>query len=180
MCFVLGVIIGLIIAFSTEGYLELLNTDSKILIKMINGTGGYSSVFWSRLLSIIVLMIIIFILNLHHISAYFSFILITYQSSLFIMTFVEILEVCGLSGLFGAIIVFLPINLVYLCLLIIFSAICYIRSSEAKQTKKISTGLRDSWFVLSISSLILFAVIFCFVVVCLFPLFLKSTVFLIF
>lgn len=180
LCVIVGIVLGVIIALSTGDYVNLLNSNSKVLFEMINGTVEGSKLFWSKLISMIVPLLLIFVLNLNFYVGLVSFLFITYQSALFVMTFMAIISVFGVSGVFSAILIFLPLNVCFLFTLVIFSCVCLIRSQNADKAKIFNFGLSDSWFLISICVCVCACVLICIIGVYIYPLFLKNTMFLIF
>ena len=175
-----GVLFGVIIGLSSDNYLKLLTKDNKLLFSIINGTVSSASLFWKKLIQFIFPMIIIFLLNLNFYLGIFSGLIIAYQGGLLILTIFAIVSTYGFSGVLNVLFVVLPINILYLGLLIFFASLCLKRSYLAKRNKNFATSLKSGEFLIPLCIAIFGVLFIVFVGVVLYPLILKNAIFFIF
>jgi len=177
--FFVGLIIGIVVLFTTESYLNLLTTENKILFTYINGTANSFGIFSEKLLVFILPILLIFLLGLYYYTSLLSYVFLTYQTVLFVMSCGSLIRVYGLSGLLNVLLVTIPINLLYFVALVFFSVTCISRSKLALQNKRFSEGFDDVYFIKVIMT-ILYILIICFYATVVLPLFLKNANFVIF
>lgn len=180
MCLIFGIIVGMFVVFSSDTYLDLATSSDKVLFSIINGSSGVGELFWSQLLSFIFPMLIIFLLNLNFYLGLISYIVIAYQSMLFVMSMSSVISIYGISGILNAIFVMLPINLIYLCILIFFGVTCSRRSKEADRYKYFAYGLGDDSFLLKIAIGLISVILLSVLATIIYPLILKNANFIIF
>lgn len=179
MCFCLGIAIGIIVVSSNESYINLLTSQNKILYSYINGTYSISEVFWNQFFKFLLPLVLIFILSLNYYSSLLSFIFITYQSAVFIMSVSAIISLYGMSGILNFIFIMLPINLIYFAVMAFFM-ICVIgRSRLASRYHEFGFGFERQFLVKLLIS-VCFIFFLCILASLIYPLFLKSAIFIIF
>ena len=144
--FFLGIIVGIIIAFSSDSYLTLLTSKDKLFFDYVNGKADFGKQSMKIMLSFIVFQIIIFLLNLNFYSGLLSFLLVSYQSSLLFLSLSALVSEYGFSGVLTTLFLILPVNIVLIGANILFSGFCLIRSFEALKQKQFSFGLDKSFF----------------------------------
>ena len=178
--FLVGIIFGIVNALSSENYLKILTKDNKILYSFINGSIKIGSVFGRYLWKLILPLFLIFVLGLNFYLSLFSYLIIGYQSSVLIMSIFAIISTYGLSGVLNVFFIVLPINLIYMAVLIIFATENLKRSYRANKLKCFAIGYAEDKYIFSLA-----LSIGCVILICLFgsviiPLFLKNAIFLIF
>lgn len=178
-CFVLGLILGLVIMFSSDNYLKLLTSENKIMYPFINGTAEKSVLFWKKLLGFSIPLVLLFGLGLNYYMSLLSYIFITYQSSLLILSCGAVVKTYGFSGFFNILFVTLPINILYFALLIFFGVTCFVRGKAAHKAKQFIYGFDNEFFFKVMISFILVLVL-CVCVCVVYPMFLKNSIFIIF
>ena len=178
-CFILGLVLGLVIMFSSDNYLKLLTSENKIMYPFINGTAEKSVLFWKKLLGFSIPLVLLFGLGLNYYISLLSYVFITYQSSLLILSCGAVVKTYGFSGFFNILFVTLPINILYFALLIFFGVTCFVRSKAAHRAKQFIYGFDDEFFFKVMISFILVLVL-CICVCVIYPMFLKNSIFLIF
>ncbi len=178
--FFIGIILAIFVANSDDGYLKLLTKENKILYQVINGEYVGGKVFWKKLLSLLSPMIIIFILHLNYYFSYFSFFVIAYQGMVLTLTIFAVVSTYGISGVLNSLFLILPINIIYIAILIYFSAICFYRSKVAKGQKNFLYNIKDNGFLMGTIMSVLFVILLSFFVSVIVPQILKSAIFIIF
>ena len=180
VCFLVGVLFGVVNSMSSESYLKLLTKDDKILFTFITGGIGSGSVFWKNLIAFITPAIIIFIINLNFYIGLLSYVFIAYQSSILMQTIFAVISTYGVSGVLNVLFVILPINLLYLAVLVFFSSACLKRSKLAFKNKNWLYDIKSDEFLWSIIIALVLILVVCFIGVIIVPIFLKSAIFVIF
>lgn len=178
-CFILGLILGLVVIFSSDNYLKLLTSENKIMYPLINGTAEKSVLFWKKLLGFSIPLVLLFGLGLNYYTSLLSYIFITYQSSLLILSCGAVVKTYGFSGFFNILFVTLPLNIFYFALLIFFGVTCFVRSKSAHRAKQFMFGFDEEFFLKIIISFV-FVIILCVGVCVVYPMFLKNSIFIIF
>ena len=177
--FVLGIVIGFVLVFSSSNFVGLLTSSNKALYSIINGTAEYFALFWKEFTSFVLPVGLVFLLSLNYYLSWFCYIFITYQSSLLILTCSAVIKTYSVSGFFNVLFITLPINLLFFAVMFFVTATCLKRSKLAHQYKQFSYGI-DSVFTvklsISVGILLLISLFTCLV----YPMFLKSFIFLIF
>ncbi len=171
---------GIIIACTGDGYVHLLTSENKILYSVINGSVNSAALFWKRFLYFLLPLIIMFILSLEYYVMLFSFLLVAYQSALLVMSMSAIISIYGFSGALSAIFLMLPVNILYIALLIIFACICFERSYNAKRCKSFTYGFNDSLFWIKVAICFVLVIILASIIAIIYPLLLKNAMFIIY
>lgn len=175
-----GVIFGIIIGLSSDGYLKLLNKENKLLFSIINGTFSSGSIFWKKLIQLFCPLIIIFVLNLNFYLGLLSYVIVAYQSGLLTLTIFAIVSTYGISGVLNVIFIILPINIVYIVIMAFFASGCIERSYGAMKNKKLGFNLKSSEFIFFLTISAMGVLLVSFVGVIILPFFLKNAIFVIF
>lgn len=176
-CFVLGIIIGFIIAVSNVSFLGLLNIKNKTFINYINGTVSVNLTFWNSLIQFLTPLIIVFLLSFNYYLNYLNFVMFIYQSTLLFLTCLSVIETYNFLGFLKIFFISIPINLLYFVVLMFWIVACYNRSREMHYYKNFSAGFNKIfYFRLCITTvmIILISVLVGFVI----PLLLKTAIFL--
>lgn len=180
LSFVIGIIISIVIIFTNESFINILTASDKVLYYLINGQAKVGTLFWRNLIDFLLPMLLIFLLNLNFYSGLVSFILIGYQSALLVMCLAALVYVYGISGAINSILLLVPINLLYIGALIVFSVFCLERSYLSKRYKYFAYDLNSKlfWLKVVVITAVVFAINIAATVI--FPLFLKNAIFVIF
>ena len=175
-----GIVIGMFVVFSNDSYLELATSNGRNLISVINGTTSVGSYFWKQLLSFVFPLIILFVLNLNFYVGLVSYVLVSYQSMLFVMSMSSVVSIYGISGILNVIFVMFPVNLLYLCLLIFFAVTCSKRSFDAMKYKYFGYGFGDDGFLIKLLIGFIGVIVLSILATIIYPLILKNAIFMIF
>lgn len=179
VCFLIGIIIGIIVVSSNESYLNLMTSKNKVLYSYINGTLSISELFWNQFYKFLLPLILIFILGFNYYTSFLSFIFITYQASIFIMSGAALISLFGLSGILNFLLIMLPVNLLYFAVLAYFIAITASRARLALRYHDFIYGINNS-FIFRLTLAFALIIVICILTGLIYPLFLKSAIFIIF
>lgn len=177
--FFIGLLVGIVIAFSTDSYVSLLTTKDKIFYDYVNGKADFGKETMKLILSFLVFQGVVFLLNLNFYSGMISFLLTAYQSALMFLSISALISSHGFGGVLITIFLIFPVNLVLVATNIIFSAFCVSRSFGALKMKKFSYGF-DKKFWGVIIAFILFGIAFSYLINIIFMIVLKRRFFIIF
>ena len=179
LAIITGIILAVVILISNDAYLGLVVSKNKLIYAFINGTASKGSVFFDVLIKFGLPLLTVFILGFNYYFALLSFIVVTYQFSILMLTISAIIKLYYVSGVLVSIFLIIPINLVFFANLIFFSVVCIHRSKSALSQNFFSYGLNKEFFIkLSICfCVILFLAFF---VAFLLPILLKSAIFIIY
>lgn len=180
VCLFVGIVIGVIIAVSSDSYINILSSNGNVFTKMINGSSETSKLFWSSFLKMTVPLILIFVCSLNFYSGLISFIVVTYQSVLFVLSLVATISLSGFAGIFVVIFVYFPLNICFLVALALFATNCMVRSKQSLKLKNFSEGFNSSWFWFGGAVSFSLVLLVCIFGAWIYPLFLKNAMFLIF
>ncbi len=179
LCFVIGVVIGIVIALSKVSYLGLLNIKNKLVISIISGKVSVMAQFWDALVSFLVPLALMLLLSLNFYVGLLNFLFVGYQSIILTLTCFAMVASYEMAGFLKMLLIILPINICYFLIIIFWAAACYARSKSALKNQKFLTGF-DYGFItklyLTIGASLALALVAGIVV----PLLLKSAIFLIF
>ena len=177
--FLIGIIIGIVVAFSSDSYVSLLNTKDKVFYDYVNGKADFSKETIKLVLSFLVYQGIVFLLNLNFYSGLFSYILTAYQSSLMFLSLTALISSYGFGGVVATIFLIVPVNLILISANILFSGICVERSYNALKFRHFSHGF-DKEFWLIISFFVIFGILFSYLITFIFVVVLRRRIFIIF
>ena len=177
--FFIGIIIGIVIAFSSDSYVSLLSTKDKVFYDYVNGKAGIGKETVKLILSFVVFQGVVFLLNLNFYSGLLTFVLIAYQGSLSFLSIVAVVSSRGFGGVLISLFLILPVNVVLVLSNILFSGLCFVRSFYSLKMKRFSYGFDNSFFVM-IVCLILFGILFSYLSTFLFVVVLRRRFFIIF
>ncbi len=155
---IIGIVIGIILAFGTRSYFNLLTNNNQTIIKYIAGSASLTELFWSRLFSTMLAIIILFICSLHYYSSFLGYCYLTYQSALLAIISKTIISFYGFSGVINFIFLLLPTNLVLLTLYILLFSI-FVRRAKLTyryKTNFCSSFLSDNFLLKSAVMLVIF------------------------
>lgn len=173
----LAISVGIYFAVSGFSYANLLTSADKNMFGYISGTAEYSSIFWSRFLSLLLCVILIFCFNIVRETAFLNYFYLAYQMCLIVLSAAAIISVYGLYGIINVILFVVPINLVNFCLICYLSVLSMDRAFfwKAYKTSFVSSFREISYlkkFSIALSLLFAFCIVYSFI----FPLILKSFV----
>lgn len=173
---IIGVILAIIILISNDAYLGLVMSKNKLIYSYINGSASKGSIFFDNIFRFAFPLIIVFLLGFNYYFALFSFVIVSYQFSILVLTIAAIINMYYISGVLVSIILIVPINLVFFSSLIYFSVINIQRSKLALKQKYFFYGYNKEFFL---KFVICFIVIFslAFFVAFLLPMLLKSAIY---
>ncbi len=175
-----GVVFGVFVGMSSDSYLKILNKDNKILYSIINGIFSSGAFFGKKLIQLLTPMIIIFLLNFNFYTGLLSYLIVAYQGGLLTLTIFAMVSSYGISGVLNVMFIIIPINLLYIAVMIFFASVCKERSKLACDNKNVFFGIKSKEFILFnlISVGLVFVIVFAGVIV--FPFVLKNAIFVIF
>ena len=176
---VVAIVISIIFIAMSDRYLSLLVSGNKNLYKFINGTASGGEIFFSRVKSFIFPLIIVLLLGLWYESSLLSYIVFTYQFSVFILSIAGQISVYYLSGVLTSIFLIIPINLIFFATLIFLSVTCIDRAMQAKRFHNFFEGFNGVFFI-KIAICFLMVIVLSIIVAFFIPAILKSSIFLIF
>ena len=177
--FIFGIVIGSIIAFSSDSYLTLLSTKDKVFYDYVNGKVDFGKESAKLILSFIAFQTIIFLLNLNFYSGLLSYVLISYQSSLMFLSLVALISRYGFSGILTSLFLILPINVVLIGTNILFAGFCFKRSFLSLKMRRFSYGL-DKQFWSVVLLFLICELIFSYLITFIFVVILRRRFFIIF
>ena len=129
----LGLILGLVLVFSDVGYTGVLAFSNKNIFAYINGTATSLNIFFEKLIETAVSFILIYVFCLSTISSILSFVFISYQSMLLVITSSALINLYGFAGILNVVLLLVPINV---CLILVFClaiSVGVLRVQEAKK-----------------------------------------------
>ncbi len=176
----IGLAVGIIIVCSGDGYIHALTSDSKVLYHFINGTANSSSIFWQKFIYFFIPLLLIFIMSLNFYVSLASFLVVAYQSSMLVISSAAIITLYGFSGVLNVLFLMMPINIIYISILISFAVFCLSRSKEALNCKNFAYGINSDWFWFKLGSCVFATLVLAFVATIILPLFLKNAIFIIY
>ncbi len=172
-----GIVIGIYLSVTGYRYTSLLSASDKNIFDYINGTASYTSIFYARLIDVFVCLLIILVFNLSIYTSFLSYIFLSYQMALIVLSSSAIISLYGFTGIINVVLFVLPINLANFVIMSI--AICIsIERARAQKTYKLkfaesfkATDFFKGYFICALLMLIV-CVVHSFIL----PLFIKSFV----
>ena len=119
-------------------------------------------------------------LNLNFYLGILSTLVIAYQGGLLVLTIFAIVSTYSFSGVLNVLFVVIPINILYLGVLIFFTSLCIKRSYIAKRNKNFATYFKSKEFIVPATISLVGILVIVFVGVVIYPLILKNAIFFIF
>lgn len=177
---VIGIILGIVMAVSSDRFVTILKTDDKVLFDFIKGKVSFSSQFSGVLLKFLIPISLLFLFNLSRFTSFFSFAYFSYLGCLFFLNGYAVITEFGFSGVLSFIVLSLPANLLIFAVLLVFNERCYSRCETAKRYKQWSYGLNSGEFWQKNLIVILFGLVCSILIVGFLLLVLESRVFMIF
>jgi hypothetical protein len=145
--FLIGIVLGVIMAVSSDRFISLLKTDDKVLFDFIKGKASFSAQFSRVLIKFIIPIILLFLFNLTHYTCFLSFGYFIYSGALFFLGGYAVITEFGFSGALSFILLGLPVNLLIILLLTGVQELFFTRCMGAKRYKKWTFGFdADFWF----------------------------------
>ena len=177
--FLLGIIAGIIISFTSDSYLALLTTKDKVFFDYVHGKADFGKESTKMILNFLLFQGIAFLLNLNYYSGLLSYFLISYQSSMMYLSLSALIAQHGFIGVLTTLFLILPVNIILIGTNMLFSGFCLIRGHNALKYKKFTYGF-DKKFFLVLLLFFVFEIVFSYLVTFLFVLILRRRYFIIF
>ena len=154
LCLIVGVVFGIAVAASSDEFLNLITSKNKTLYSYINGSADYFKIFWKRFLIFLAPVLLIVALGVFAYVSLFAGLFLSYQTALFVLSCTALIKIYGLTGFLSVLFFVLPVNLIYLAVLVFSSCFCITRSFVALKNKKFWMGF-DEWFFMKLFAVIL-------------------------
>lgn len=180
MFILIGFVVGTIVVCGGNGYIHILTSDSKVLYHFINGTAPVFEIFWKKFVYFFVPLVLIFLLSLNFYVSLFSFVVVAYQSAMLVMSSAAIISLYGFSGAINVLFLIMPINLIYIAILISFGVFCLSRSKQALRLKSFGYGFDSNVFWIKLVFCVIAVFVLAFIATVILPLFLKNAIFIIY
>lgn len=139
---VVGIIVGLVLVFGEKSYLSLLTTKNQNMLGYISGSASVFKLFWSRLLSSLFAMLIIFVFSLNYYSGFICFLYFAYQSAVCTLLCGTLISYQGFSAVLNTIFLIVPSNLILFAVLAFAFSIFF---SRARQQNKYKQNFANSF-----------------------------------
>ena len=179
LCLIAGVVFGIAVAASSDEFLNLITSKNKTLYSYINGSADYFKIFWKRFLIFLAPVLLIVALGAFAYVSLFAGLFLSYQTALFVLSCTALIKIYGLTGFLSVLFFVLPVNLIYLAVLVFASCFCITRSFVALKNKKFLMGF-DEWFFMKLFAVILVLFVLSLVSCVVVALFLKNANFLLY
>lgn len=179
LCLIVGVVFGIAVAASSDEFLNLITSKNKTLYSYINGSADYFKIFWKRFLIFLAPVLLIVALGTFAYVSLFAGLFLSYQTALFVLSCTALIKIYGLTGFLSVLFFVLPVNLIYLAVLVFASCFCITRSFVALKNKKFWMGF-DEWFFMKLFAVILVLFVLSLVSCVVVALFLKNANFLLY
>ena len=179
LCLIVGVVFGIAVAASSDEFLNLITSKNKTLYSYINGSADYFKIFWKRFLIFLAPVLLIVALGVFAYVSLFAGLFLSYQTALFVLSCTALIKIYGLTGFLSVLFFVLPVNLIYLAVLVFASCFCITRSFVALKNKKFWMGF-DEWFFMKLFAVILVLFVLSLVSCVVVALFLKNANFLLY
>ena len=179
LCLIIGLVFGIVVAASSDEFLNLITSKNKTLYSYINGSADYFKVFWKRFLIFLAPVLLIVALGVCAYVSLFAGLFLSYQTALFVLSCTAMIKVYGLTGFLSVLFFVLPVNLIYLSILVFLSCFCITRSFIALKNKRFWMGF-DEVFFIKLFPVIFLLLILSFVSCVVVALFLKNANFLLY
>ena len=175
-----GIVVGIIIATSSDSYLSLLTNSDKLFYDYVNGKASFSKQATRLIFSSILLDIIFFVLSLNFYLSFLSYLIVSYQGCLMFLSVTAVITEYGFRGVLMTLFLSLPVNLILFASNILFASICFKRGVVAHKNRYFSYGLSDKNFWLAIICLLAINVVVALLITFVFGVILRSRIFIIF
>ena len=179
LCLIVGVVFGIAVAASSDEFLNLITSKNKTLYSYINGSADYFKIFWKRFLIFLAPVLLIVALGVFAYVSLLAGLFLSYQTALFVLSCTALIKIYGLTGFLSVLFFVLPVNLIYLAVLVFASCFCITRSFVALKNKKFWMGF-DEWFFMKLFAVILVLFVLSLVSCVVVALFLKNANFLLY
>ena len=141
-----GIVIGVFIASSSDRFLSLIKSDDKILFDYINGKVSFSKQFFRLLLKFVLPMVVVFLLTVSSYSSFLGYVFLAYNGALFFLNTYAVIVEFGLIGVLSFIFLILPVNVILFLSIIFYYERCLERCKLAKRQQKMFSGFVESNF----------------------------------
>lgn len=177
LALVVGIVLGLYLTFTDFNYTSLLTSSDKTMFDYITGTASYVDIFYSRLLSILGCLFIIFIFNLSVYTSFLGYIFIGYQTTLFVLSCSAIISLYGFTGLLNVLLFILPINVANIFVMVISNVLSTRRAVDQKEYRlNFFESFKEDKYIYAFLICLLFALVICLIHSFVLPLIIKSFV----
>ena len=139
---IFGFCLGIYLSLTGYKITSLLVTNDKLLFDYITGTASYISIFYSRMKTMLIAVVIILFCNLTYYTAFINYIYLTYQSALIVLSCGGIISLYRLSGILNVIFFIIPINLLTL---LSISFLIVVSLERSRNAYKFKIPFRDSF-----------------------------------
>lgn len=179
LCFFIGLIVGLLISVSKTSFLGLLNVKDKTFINLINGNISPMNLFWKCFAEFLLPLFVVFVFSLNYYLNFCNYLLLIYQSTLFFLSNIAIIQSYSFLGFLKVFFVVIPINLLFFVLLIFWIATCSNRVRLAKK-RNVFASVFDYDFITKLFICFGMSLLLALLVGFVFPILLKTAIFLIY
>lgn len=172
---ILGLGVGLYLTLTGYKNTSLLVTDDKLLFDYITGTASYLAIFYTRLKTMLLSVLIILLCNLTYYTGFINYIYLVYQSSLIVLSCSGIISLYRLSGILNVIFFTIPVNVLNIITLSYLIAISLERSREMHKYKtRFIDSFKQSNYFIKLGFGVLFMLLQIFISSFILPLFMRS------
>lgn len=106
-----GLGVGIYISITGYRYTALLSTADKNMFSYITGDAPYTSIFYSRLINVLLCVVIIVVLNLTIYTSFIGYVFMGYQAALMVLSSAAVITMYGLPGILNVVLFILPVNI---------------------------------------------------------------------
>lgn len=182
LCFLIGVVIGVIVEITSSIGSLFLSDKSNSFFDFATNDVSTVDFFVDQLKNMLIAFFIIFATNLSIYSSFLNFIFLGYQGLLLSSSCGAIISSYGLLGIVNVVLIIVPINLALFVFYLAASELCFSRASDAK---RYSINFKQSFafqrhLVRNLLVCFVLALAVCIVVSLILPLILKSVLFVAF
>ncbi len=119
-----GLIIGFFVGFNRAENLKLDDLPDSVLLSYINKEIANTSVFFSRVFSFLGILILVWVTNCKPFLCFITFITILYRAFLIGINCSILIILYQVGGVINVVLIFLPVHLIVLFALLVWSSIC--------------------------------------------------------
>ena len=174
---ILGIIIGVYLSVTGYRYTSLLTASDKNMFDYITGTASYTSIFYSRLIDILICSVILVVLNLCIYTSFLSFMFLGYQMALIVLSSSAIISLYGLAGIINVVLFVVPINILNFIVMAVIVCLGVERARLQNTYKlKFFESFKQTSFIKGVLICFLIELVICILHSFILPLFIKSFV----
>ncbi|MBQ8468769.1 MAG: hypothetical protein IJ542_03320 [Clostridia bacterium] len=152
----IGIVVGVIISFGDVNLYKLLTTGNENLYAFISGTAELNVIFWQRLFVGLFGAALIIIFSLSFYSSFLGFAYLSYQTAVFVLAIVAIIEYYSLGEIIFCVVMLIPTNLLLLSCLGLLQANCHKRAKDVHHFQMQFTKSFTKEFWISTAILVIF------------------------